>query len=97
MRFDWDPKKDAANRMKHGFGFEEAARLFISGADYLEVHDPLRGEDEDRFVAIGPAVAGIIYVVFTDRDEDVVRIISARRATTHEIEAYLRHMRGEEP
>jgi hypothetical protein len=97
VRFDWDPDKDAANRSKHGIGFREATVLFESGGDYLEVIDASRADGEHRFVAIGPVVRGIVYVVFTVRDEDVVRIISARRATAREIEAYLRHMRGRRP
>jgi len=96
VRLDWDPEKDAVNRAKHGIGFDEASRLFTSGADYLEIHDPAHSHEEDRFVAIGPIVRGVVYVVFTDREQDVVRIISARRATSREIEKYLRHMRGRE-
>jgi uncharacterized DUF497 family protein len=97
VRLDWDPEKDAVNRAKHGFGFDEVSKLFTSGVDYLEIHDPAHSDEEDRFVAIGPIVRGVVYVVFTDREPDIVRIISARPATSREIEKYLRHMRGQQP
>lgn len=94
MRFEWDPAKDAANRANHGLGFDEAARLFTSGVDYLEIHDADHSHDEDRFIAIGPISRGVVYVVFAERDEDVVRLISARLATARETAAYVRHMKG---
>lgn len=97
VRFVWDAGKNAANRTKHGLGFDEASKLFTSGTDYLEFHDAAHSRDEDRFVAIGPIPRGVIHVVLTDRDDDVVRIIGARPATKREADAYLRHIRGQEP
>ena len=96
MRFEWDPVKDAANRAKHAVGFDEAKKLFTSGADYVEIFDSTHGahEDgahEDRWIAIGPISRGVLTVVFVEHDEDCVRIISARRATRREIETYTRH------
>ena len=88
MRFEWDISKDLANRAKHGVSFEEAKGLFESGVDYLELFDAEHSLDEDRFFAIGPIQKGVVLVVWTDRGDDVVRIISARLATHRESELY---------
>ena len=84
MRFEWDPAKDKTNRAKHGLSFEEAALLFKSGVDYLEIYDEAHSDEEDRFIAIGPIRRGVILVAYTERDDDVLRILSARMATKDE-------------
>lgn len=84
MRFEWDPAKDEANRAKHGVSFEEAAELFQSETDYLEIYDEEHSGEEDRFLAIGPIRRGVIVVAYTERDKDVLRIVSARMATRQE-------------
>lgn len=96
MRFDWDPRKDEANREKHGIGFDEAKTLFTSGVDYVEVFDEAHSVDDDRFIAIGPAARGIIVVVWTEQPAETVRIISARPATGREVELFREYM-GEGP
>lgn len=85
MRFEWDPTKDAANRDKHGVGFEKAKELFESGNEYLELFDEDHSLDEERFIAIGPIQSGVVVVVFTERVADTIRIISARFATRGEV------------
>ncbi len=87
MEFDWDPEKAAANREKHGLSFAEATELLSGEADYLEIFDDA-GHDEDRFIAIGPISRGVIVVVYTERVEDLLRIISARMATPREAELF---------
>ena len=77
MRFEWAPEKDRANVKKHGLSFAEATTLFTGGKEYLEIYDEEHSEDEDRFIAIGPSARGIIVVVYTERSEDWIRIISA--------------------
>lgn len=84
MEFDWDDAKDSTNRQKHRLAFSEAAELFQSGNDYLEIFDADHSEDEDRFIAIGPIARGLIVVVYTEPEEGRVRIISAREATRRE-------------
>jgi uncharacterized DUF497 family protein len=83
-RFEWDPAKDAANRAKHGLSFEEASGLFRSGADYLDIYDEEHSDEEDRFIAIGSIRRGVIVVAHTVREDDAVRIVSARMATSQE-------------
>lgn len=96
MRFEWDLEKEAANRHKHGLSFGEATKLFTSGADYLEIPDISHGDGEDRLIAIGPISRSVVLVVFTERIESVIRIISARKATKAEVRLY-RHHQGDPP
>lgn len=88
MKVTWDHDKNLANQKKHGVSFEEAKQLFTSGVDCLEIFDEAHSELEDRFISIGPIRRGMVLVVWTERDEDVVRIISARWATRSEQALY---------
>ena len=92
MEVTWDPVKNVANIKKHDVSFEEAAELFRSGLDYLEVFDSAHSDSEDRFLAIGPIKRGLVLVVLTEQDEETIRIISARWATKHERELFLTYL-----
>ncbi len=92
MKFEWDAAKDRANKNRHGITFDEAATLFTSGVDFLEIYDLEHSQDEDRFIAVGPIRRGVIVVVFTEHDEDTLRVISARLATTSEIRFWKRYL-----
>ena len=72
--------------------FLEASLLFASGQDYLEIFDSAHSDTEDRFIAIGQLDRGIAVVVYTERDDDLIRIIGARFATKREEEQYRQHM-----
>ena len=91
LRFDWDPAKATANVRKHGVTFEEAATVF-SDELALVIDDPDHSSEEDRFVLLGvSAVSRILVVVHAFRSSvDVVRIISARKATKPERTTYLK-------
>ncbi len=89
----WDPAKNASNRHKHGVSFEEAAELFTSGVEYLEIFDDAHSVDEDRFIAIGPIKRGLVLVVHTEQDENTVRIISARWASRRERKLFAAYRR----
>ena len=81
MRFTWDPRKAASNLKKHGVSFVEAATTFEDelGAYYP---DTLHA---DRFILVGYSRRHrLLYVVHAEVRQDVIRIISARRATSHE-------------
>jgi uncharacterized protein len=88
LRIEWDSAKNAENFAKHGISFGEASSLLLGAADCMEVFDRAHSDEEDRFVAIGPIARGIIVVVFTERKEDDIRIISARAATRRERRRY---------
>jgi len=94
MRFEWDPAKDEINRAKHGLSFREASELFTSDGDVLEIYDEAHSEEKDRFIAIGPIRRGVIVVVYTERQDDVIRILSARMATRRKQARFTEYMRG---
>ncbi len=96
LRFTWDEAKNLLNQEKHGVSFEEASALFTSGVDYLELFDDAHSSDEDRFIAIGPIGRGVVLVVWTEQNEDGVRIIGARMATKREREHFLAHKQDEQ-
>lgn len=82
----WDQRKAAGNRRKHGVSFEEAATVF-DDPFVLLMADVENGEP--RIVAIGSSNdRRVLFVVSTDWEGEVVRIISARRATRKERQAY---------
>ena len=92
MRFEWNDEKARGNQRKHGLSFMEAQQLFESGGAYLEIFDAEHSEVEDRFIAIGPIDRGIVVVVYTEREEDLVRIVGARLANRREQDLYRLYM-----
>jgi uncharacterized DUF497 family protein len=93
VRVEWDEVKNLENRRKHGLSFEEARELFVAAEpDYLEIFDEAHSDTEDRFIAIGPILRGLVLVVWTARDEETLRIISARWATEREHALYHSYM-----
>ncbi len=95
MQFAWDEEKNRLNQRKHGVSFHEACELFTSGADYLEIFDHEHSGTEERFIAIGPIRRGLVLIVWTERDEDTIRIVSARWSTNTERELYRRYVEDE--
>lgn len=87
MGFEWDPRKRALNLRKHGIAFEDAVEVFAQ--PHLEDLDDRPEHGEHRFVAFGEMRGRVIAVVYTKREEKR-RIISARKATKDEREAYYR-------
>ena len=59
LRIEWDPRKNAANKRKHGVSFEEAATVFGDERALL-LDDPDRSDEEDRFILLGLS-ASLIY------------------------------------
>ncbi len=88
MRIEWDPDKNQRNLDKHGISFEEASGLLQERVDPMEIFDTAHSDEEDRHIAIGPIARGVIVVVFTESDDETVRIISAREATRREKRRY---------
>jgi hypothetical protein len=87
LRFEWDSKKAQSNKRKHGITFEEASTIFGDPLS-ITIPDPAHSIGEDRFITIGTSANGkLIVVVHTERD-DVIRIISARKATSIETRQY---------
>ena len=92
VKIEWDKAKDESNVQKHGLSFNEAKELFLSGDDYLEIYDLEHSNSEDRFIAIGRIVRGVAVVVYTERLDERLRIISARFATKREQQMYRDHL-----
>lgn len=86
MEFEWDRNKADSNFRRHGVRFEYATRVF-DDPFRIEREDHSEDYDEQRFQVIGMVESRLFFVVYTDRD-DVIRIISARKATSHERRQY---------
>ena len=92
MRFEWDPVKAAANLRKHKITFEVAKTVFYD--DFaIQFFDTEHSSDEDSFLLLGMSSDTRLLLVCHCEKEDgnVVRIISARKATETEAQ----HYRGE--
>lgn len=89
LHFEWDDDKAAANVKKHGINFEEAKSVFRDERAKL-ISDPDHSEGEDRFLLLGLSeTLRLLVVCHCYRGENhVIRIISARKATTRESESY---------
>lgn len=89
LRFEWDLQKDLTNQKKHGVSFEEASTVF-GDVNALVISDPEHSEDEERFVILGFSLqANLLVVCHCCRaSESVIRIISARKATSRESRQY---------
>ena len=87
IRFEWDPAKAKMNLRKHGVAFREAATVLRDPLS-ITIFDPDHSDEEDRFITFGFSAAGrLLIVAHTERGERI-RIISARRLTRAEREAY---------
>ena len=89
ISFEWDKSKDRANLKKHDVTFEEAQTVFFDELG-LFMEDPDHSDEEDRFLLLGMSSAlRVILVCHCFRKEDeIIRIISARKANKLEREQY---------
>lgn len=90
MRFEWDARKNTINRRKHDVAFETASLVFED--PYAISQQDLSGGDEERWITLGAVEPGLVlFVVHTQHEregEEVIRIISARKAEARERGAY---------
>jgi len=86
MTFEWDTHKNQLNIRKHGIDFTDVPEMF----DYpmLVMIDDREDYVEDRWIGIGLLKHVVAVVVFVERHDDVIRIISARKATYYESKTY---------
>jgi uncharacterized protein len=89
IRFEWDESENRANRKKHGIWFDEAQSSFTDPHARFFA-DVEHSEQEERIILLGvSAVSRLLVVVLCYREGDsIVRIISARRATSRETAIY---------
>lgn len=94
LSFEWDERKSLANKRKHKVSFEEAQTVFYDDEALLR-DDPDHSEDEDRFVLLGVSTALRTLVVCHcyRKSDQVIRIISARKANRSEAREYERNLR----
>jgi uncharacterized DUF497 family protein len=87
VRFEWDPPKADANLRTHGIGFAEAVTV-LQDAFALTREDP-DAVDEQRFVTLGLSdEANLLVIVYTYREPDILRVLSAWRANKRQRELY---------
>jgi hypothetical protein len=89
MRPEWGPAEASANSRKHQVSFEEAQTVFYD--DFaVQLFDDEHATEEERFIMLGMSSgARLLVVVHAERaGDEVVRIISARKATRNEAEFY---------
>jgi len=94
IKFEWNPSKARSNIKKHGVSFEEAQSVFYDDLAVQFYDDSPKSEE--RFLLLGMSnLLRVLVVVHCERgkDSDVLRIISARKATKSEQQ----HYRGEQP
>jgi uncharacterized DUF497 family protein len=84
--FGWNPIKARRNLAKHGIDFEFAKNVFLDHAGVVEIDDSEPGEE--RWRIIGLVGIKLLFVVFTEVDDDVIHIISAREANKSEEPQY---------
>ncbi len=88
MDIDWDPRKAAENLRKHGVDFADAV-IALEDENALTIEDNDHEEQRFKTLGIGPRL-NILYVIHAYRDNDCIRIISARKADRSETEQYYR-------
>jgi uncharacterized DUF497 family protein len=87
MNIVWDPRKATSDVRKHGVSFEEATTV-LKDALSATGADPDHSIAEDRFVTFGISELGRLLVVCHTEERQMIRIISARKATKGEREIY---------
>ena len=89
LQFEWDENKNAINKVKHRVSFEEAETVFYD-ENALLIADPEHSQDEERFILLGFSVAARMLIMCHcyRGGDNVIRIISARKATAQEARQY---------
>ncbi len=92
MNFEWDERKNASNLAKHGFDFADAPRIFdlpmVVDLDVREAYG------EDRWAGIGLLDGRVVVIVYTESSEQIIRIISLRKALSHERKRYEQYIKN---
>jgi uncharacterized protein len=86
-QFEWDDSKAALNKIKHGISFEQAITAF-EDPEFLDIYDVRHSIYEDRMIRVGQSDAGILAVIYVERENRYYRIISARKASRQERNLY---------
>lgn len=93
MKFEWDQQKNQANVAKHELDVADASRVFSLP---LRISlDERQDYGEDRWIGIGLLDGRVVVVVFTEPDEQTIRIISLRKALPYERRRYEQYLKDE--
>ena len=88
MQFEWDKSKDRDNQRKHGVSFEEAKTAFLDDFGRL-IPNPDHSAGEERFILLEmSAHRDLLVVCHSEPEREMIRIISARRASRNERRQY---------
>jgi uncharacterized protein len=89
VNFEWNARRGKSDLAKHGVDFADAARVFLD-PHRIEIYDGTEAPGEDRWKTIGLVEVVPLVVVYTIRgqDGDIIRLISARKADSHERTQY---------
>jgi len=92
VRYEWDLKKAEANQKDHGVSFADATSVLED--DFALTREDPDAEGEQRFVTLGIDAAGtLLVVVYTYREPDIIRLISAWKANKAQRIRYEKHRR----
>jgi uncharacterized protein len=91
MRFEWDEEKNRLNHKRHKIRFETAVLAF-DDPYAVTIQDRLHDDDELRFITLGrlrgPVILFVVHLSYEESGEEIIRVISARKATAHEKKTY---------
>jgi len=89
VKFKWAESKRQSNLKKHGFDFKDAASVFTG--EVVSVEDTRYDYGEERFATLGTLQGRIVQIIHTEQ-EDIIRIISMRKATKYEERTYYQQL-----
>lgn len=92
MRFEWDEHKNLLNIRNHKIDFRDVSEMFL-GPIVMDIDDR-EDYEELRWIGIGLLHEICVVVIFTERDENIIRLISARKANQKERTAYEQHIKN---
>lgn len=93
MKFEWDERKNQVNIAKHELDFADASKVFRFP---LRIGlDERQDYGEDRWIGIGILDGRVVVVVFTEPEEQIIRIISLRKALPYERKCYEQFLNDE--
>jgi len=86
MKYQWDEEKNKKNIRHHGIDFNDVPSMFLS--PMVTFLDNRKDYGEDRWIGIGILKTILAVIVFTEPNDDTIRIVSARKARKHEQQIY---------
>jgi len=92
VKFEWDNQKNETNIVKHGLDFTDAPRIFR--LPMLVSPDERKDYGEERWSGIGLLDGRVTVVVYTEPDDETIRIISLRKALSYERKRYEQYIRN---